>query len=49
VDRLLDMCRTVTNVTGDCAVATVVAHSEGQLGTPDLDESEDRIRLVAEG
>ncbi len=31
VDRILDMCRTVTNVTGDATVATVVAASEGQL------------------
>lgn len=31
VDRILDMCRTVTNITGDAAVATVVAASEGQL------------------
>jgi Na+/H+-dicarboxylate symporter len=31
VDRLLDMCRTVTNVTGDCVVAAVVAHQEGEL------------------
>ncbi|MBM3264173.1 MAG: dicarboxylate/amino acid:cation symporter [candidate division Zixibacteria bacterium] len=31
VDRILDMCRTVVNVTGDMAVATVVAASEGQL------------------
>lgn len=28
VDRLLDMCRTVLNVTGDLAVATCVANSE---------------------
>ena len=49
VDRILDMCRTVVNVTGDCAVATVVAASEGQLGPPDLDESKDKIRLTAEG
>lgn len=34
VDRILDMCRTVTNVTGDLTVATVVAASEGQLGAP---------------
>ena len=34
VDRILDMCRTVTNVTGDLTVATVVASSEGQLGAP---------------
>src|SRR5690606_29726953 len=45
VDRILDMCRTVVNVTGDCAVATVVAASEGQLGPPRLDETEDQIRL----
>lgn len=31
VDRLLDMLRTVTNVTGDCMVATVVAQGEGEL------------------
>jgi Na+/H+-dicarboxylate symporter len=43
VDRILDMLRTVTNVTGDAAVATVVAASEGQLGEPDLSEAEDRV------
>ena len=43
VDRILDMLRTVTNVTGDATVATVVAASEGQLGPPSLDESRDRI------
>jgi Na+/H+-dicarboxylate symporter len=31
VDRILDMCRTTVNVTGDCVVATIVANSEGQL------------------
>ena len=31
VDRILDMCRTAVNVTGDAAVATSVASSEGQL------------------
>jgi len=36
VDRILDMLRTVTNVTGDAAVATVVASSEGQLDIPKL-------------
>ena len=34
VDRILDMCRTVTNVTGDITVATIVAASEGQLNQP---------------
>ncbi len=33
VDRILDMCRTVTNVTGDLTVACIVAESEGQLLT----------------
>ena len=31
VDRFLDMCRTVTNVTGDATVATLIAKSEGEL------------------
>lgn len=31
VDRLLDMVRTVVNVTGDSAVSTIVASSENQL------------------
>lgn len=31
VDRILDMVRTVVNVTGDAAVAVVIASSEGQL------------------
>ncbi|MHA7877404.1 MAG: dicarboxylate/amino acid:cation symporter [Bacteroidota bacterium] len=30
-DRILDMCRTVTNITGDVAVAVIVASSEGEL------------------
>jgi proton glutamate symport protein len=31
-DRILDMCRTVTNITGDAVVAVVIASSEGELG-----------------
>lgn len=31
VDRILDMLRTTTNVTGDAAVCTIIAHSEKQL------------------
>ena len=31
VDRILDMMRTVTNVTGDASVAVAVASSEGQI------------------
>lgn len=30
VDRILDMCRTVVNVTGDATVSSVVAHSQGE-------------------
>ncbi|MDJ0841284.1 MAG: dicarboxylate/amino acid:cation symporter [Acidobacteriota bacterium] len=37
VDRILDMCRTVTNVTGDASVAASVAATENQLGTPSFD------------
>ena len=33
VDRLLDMTRTATNITGDAMVTTVVAKSEGLLNT----------------
>ena len=35
VDRPLDMCRTVANVTGDATVSMVVAKSMGKLGTPE--------------
>lgn len=31
VDRILDMCRTVVNVTGDVTVCTIIAQSEGEL------------------
>lgn len=34
VDRILDMCRTVVNVTGDATVATIVANAEGELNIP---------------
>ena len=34
IDRPLDMCRTVINVTGDATVATIVGKSVGKLGTP---------------
>ncbi len=35
VDRILDMCRTVVNVTGDATVATLIAKSEGELNRPE--------------
>ncbi|UTW65550.1 dicarboxylate/amino acid:cation symporter [bacterium SCSIO 12643] len=31
VDRFLDMCRTVVNVTGDASVASIIAKTEGKL------------------
>jgi proton glutamate symport protein len=31
VDRILDMCRTVLNVTGDAVVAVIIAKQEGVL------------------
>jgi len=34
VERLLDMCRTTVNVTGDAACAVVVGATEGQLRVP---------------
>ena len=37
VDRILDMGRTVVNVTGDAAVSVVVAQTEGKLGSIHLD------------
>ena len=36
-DRILDMWRTVVNVTGDLAVATCVAGMEGELDEPASD------------
>lgn len=38
VDRILDMCRTMVNITGDAAVALTVAASEGKLGEPNIDD-----------
>jgi Na+/H+-dicarboxylate symporter len=35
VDRILDMFRTVVNVTGDATVSTLIAKSEGELNVPD--------------
>jgi hypothetical protein len=47
VDRILDMVRTMVNVTGDATVATIVAHQEGQLDEavyldPDADHEADQ-------
>ncbi len=38
VDRPIDMCRTIVNVTGDATVATLVASTEGELKWLDPDQ-----------
>ncbi len=38
VDRILDMCRTAVNITGDAAVSVAVAHTEGLLGEMHFDD-----------
>ena len=41
VDRPLDMCRTMVNVTGDGAVSMLVAKSVGKLGEPSVKNWDD--------
>lgn len=41
VDRPLDMCRTVANVTGDATVAMLVGKSVGKLGEPKVKNWDD--------
>ena len=41
VDRPLDMCRTVVNVTGDATVSVLVAKSVGKLGAPKVKNWDD--------
>jgi len=41
VDRPLDMCRTVVNVTGDATVSMIVAKSQGKLGEPHVKDWDD--------
>ncbi|WP_081211142.1 dicarboxylate/amino acid:cation symporter [Salegentibacter sediminis] len=41
VDRPLDMCRTVVNVTGDAAVSLMVAKSVDKMGPPNVKEWDD--------
>jgi len=43
VDRILDMCRTVVNVTGDATVAMLVGKSVGSLGAPKVKNWDDNI------
>ncbi len=44
VDRPLDMCRTVVNVTGDATVSMLVAKSVGKLGTPKVKNWDDNYQ-----
>jgi len=46
VDRPLDMCRTIINVTGDATVSMVVAKSVGKLGKPSPKEWDDHYEEV---
>ena len=46
VDRPLDMCRTVVNVTGDATVSTLVAKSLGKLGEPKPKNWDDNYEAV---
>jgi len=46
VDRPLDMCRTVVNVTGDAMVAMLVAKSVGKLGDPKIKNWDDHYDEV---
>lgn len=41
VDRILDMCRTVVNVTGDATVSSIIAKGEGLLNYPPEAEVDD--------
>ncbi|MGB1370248.1 MAG: dicarboxylate/amino acid:cation symporter [Flavobacteriaceae bacterium] len=46
VDRPLDMCRTVINVTGDATVSTLIAKLEGKLHTPKPKDWDDHWKKV---
>ena len=46
VDRPLDMCRTVVNVTGDATVSVLVAKALGKLGNPKVKNWDDHLDEV---
>tara|TARA_B110000967_G_scaffold113810_1_gene116442 strand:+ start:1225 stop:2547 length:1323 start_codon:yes stop_codon:yes gene_type:complete len=46
VDRPLDMCRTMVNVTGDATVSMIVAKFEGKLHTPKSKEWDEHLEEV---
>lgn len=46
VDRPLDMCRTMVNVTGDATVSMIIAKLEGKLHTPKPKDWNDHLNEV---
>ena len=46
VDRPLDMCRTVINISGDATVSMLVAKAAGKLGEPKIQNWDDNYELV---
>ncbi len=46
VDRPLDMCRTIVNVTGDATVSMLVAKSIGKLGEPHIKDWDDDYKKI---
>jgi Na+/H+-dicarboxylate symporter len=41
IDRIMDMMRTTTNVTGDCTVALTVAQMTGEVNVEEMVSAED--------
>lgn len=46
-DRILDMCRTVVNITGDCTTTMIVASTEGEL-SDELVRKSNPITMMSE-
>lgn len=46
VDRILDMCRTTVNVTGDATVSVLVAKSVNKLGEPNVQNWDDNLDQI---
>ena len=46
IDRPLDMCRTVINVTGDAMVAMIIGKSVGMIGEPKVKNWDDNLAQV---
>lgn len=41
IDRILDMCRTVVNVTGDGTVSTIIASTEDEIDYGEMEEAQE--------